>query len=55
MPIAGPLEGVEGVLDRVLRLSLRRRKNDVSAGVDLIDIIVVGLGLFLIMMVLVRR
>lgn len=49
------LRGVDGVLDRVVRLSPQRRKNDVSAGVDSIDIIIVGLGLFLILMVLLRR
>lgn len=54
-PIRDALRGVHEVLDRVVRLSLQRRKNDVSAGVDSIDIIIVGLGLFLILMVLLRR
>lgn len=55
MPIRAALREVEALLDRVVRLSLQRRKNDVSAGVDSIDIIIVGLGLFLILMVLLRR
>lgn len=49
------LKGVEGLLDRVVRLSLQRRRNEALAGVDSIDIIIVGLGLFLILMVLLRR
>lgn len=55
MPFKGARRGVGAMLDRVVRLSLQRRKNDVSAGVDSIDIIIVGLGLFLILMVLLRR
>lgn len=49
------LRGVEALLDRVVRLSLHRRKGEVLAGVDSIDIIIVGLGLFLVLMVLLRR
>lgn len=55
MAIRATLGGVEPLLDRVVRLSLHRRKNEVLAGVDSIDIIIVGLGLFLILMVLMRR
>lgn len=49
------LRGVQALLDRVVRLSLHKRKNEPVAGVDSIDIIIVGLGLFLILMVLLRR
>lgn len=49
------LGGVGALLDRVLRLSLQRNRKDVLAGVDSIDIIIVGLGVFLILMVLLRR
>lgn len=49
------LRGVDALLDRVVRLSLQRRRGQPSAGVDSIDIIIVGLGLFLILMVLLRR
>lgn len=55
MPFRRSTEGVHAVLDRVVRLSLQRRKNEPLAGVDSIDIIIVGLGLFLILMVLLRR
>ena len=55
IPFPCVLRGVEALLDRVVRLSLQRRKTDPLAGVDLIDIIVVGVGLFLVLMVLLRR
>lgn len=55
MPFPTRLRGVGAVLDRVVRLSLHRKKNDVLAGVDSIDVIIVGLGMFLILMVLLRR
>lgn len=55
MPFPCVLRGVGAVLDRVVRLSLQRKKGEALAGVDSIDIIIVGLGLFLILMVLLRR
>ena len=55
MAFPDALRGVGALLDRVVRLSLKRRRNEASCGVDSIDIIVVGLGLFLILMVLLRR
>lgn len=55
MPFKSILRGVGALLDRVLRLSLHRNRKDVLAGVDSIDIIIVGLGVFLILMVLLRR
>lgn len=55
MPFACVIRGVHALILRSLGFSPLRRDDEALERVDSIDIIVVGLGLILILLVLLRR
>jgi len=55
MAFPDPLEGVQALFLRVLGFQPHNSEDDALEPVDSIDIVIVGLGLVLVLLVLLRR